>query len=146
MGLKDNILEGDHKERFEIILDTHAYYKEMVESLSHKIRDMRVISQSPSENHIVTLSYHKIVKIKDVYDGENLIEMPKDEGFNLPPSALYQEKSIVLEEKCNLVNVGTSEAPQITFYLESLLMDEQEVLKAFLIDKTSPNLTHYIVL
>lgn len=83
----------------------------------------------------MALSDHKIVKRNDVSDGENLTKALKDEGFNLPPSALHQEKSTVLMKKCNPMNLRPTKAPQITFYAKSLLSNEQEVLGEFLIDR-----------
>lgn len=53
----------------------------------------------------------KIVKTKDVSKGENLFEMPKDEGFNFPSISIDQEKSTILIESSQLVNVGTTRAP-----------------------------------
>lgn len=107
MELQGTIPYGDHKVGFDIILDTQAYYGETIESFSCKSENLRIISRSLSENHIVALSNPKIVKIKDISNGENLYEVLEDEGFNLPLSALHQEKSTVLAEKCNPVNLGT---------------------------------------
>lgn len=44
--------------------------------------------------------------MKDIFDRENLFEVPKDKGFNLPNSAIHQDKSTMLVEKCNPINVG----------------------------------------
>ena len=126
MGLRDKIPDGDHKAGFIMELDTHAYYGETIESFSRKSEKLRIISKSLSENHTVALSDKKKVKRKDVSNGENLSEVPEDEGFNLPLRAIHQEKSAVLAEKCNPVNLGIEETPHITFYVESKLSESSK--------------------
>lgn len=131
MGLHDNLPWKDHKASFDIELDTGVNYGEIIESFSCKMDNLQLTFRSLSENHTMTLSDPKIVKRKDVSEGENIYQAPKDEGFNIPLSAMHREKSVVLEKKETLVNVGTKEAPKITFYVESLLGEEQKNLDNF---------------
>lgn len=58
--------------------------------------------------------------------------MYNDEGFNLFGIATDQEKIAMLVESSQPVNVGTIEAPQVTFYTYSLDDEEQKHLKTFL--------------
>lgn len=111
---------GYHKAGFEVVLDTQAYYGETIDSLSRKMENMRLISQSHSENHYVALTNPKTIKIKDVSNGENLSEALEDEGFNLPISALHREQSTILAKKCTPVNLRMDDKPQVTYYAESL--------------------------
>lgn len=120
------------------------YYEETIESFGRKIDDIKITCKSLSENHIVALSYPKIVKINDTSKGENLSEVPKDEGSNLPLSAMHLEKLAVLEKKATPVNVGIEEAPKITFYVESLLDEEHKNLAVFLKEKRSNFAWSYI--
>jgi hypothetical protein len=80
----------------------------------------------------VALTNPKIVKRKDISNGENLSEAPEDEGFNLPLSALHWEQSAILAEKCTPVNLGMDDKPQVTYYVESLQEGEPKILGAFL--------------
>jgi hypothetical protein len=91
MGLRNNMPLGDHKVGFEVVLDKSTYYGGTIDSLSHKMKNMRLISRSHSENHSVALMNPKIVKRKDISNGENLFEVSKDEGFNIPLNALHRE-------------------------------------------------------
>lgn len=42
--------------------------------------------------------------------------MHKDKGFDLPSIGKYQEKSAVLVEEAQQINVGIVDNPEITFY------------------------------
>lgn len=60
------------------------------------------------------------VKIKDISNNENLFEVLENEGFNLPIISKHQDKSTVLLEDSEKINVGTTNTPKITFYATSL--------------------------
>lgn len=96
MALHDNLPWENHKVGFDIELETRAYYRETIESFSCKIDDMRLTCRYLSENHTMAIYDPKIVKRKGTYKCENLSKAPKDEGFNLPLSAMHPEKSAVL--------------------------------------------------
>ena len=68
--------------------------------------------RSNGENHIVVVSKPKKVKIKDVSKGENLSEALVDEIFDALPSH-FQERSLVLIEPTQPINLGTKEHPHM---------------------------------
>lgn len=61
---------------------------------------------------------HKKVKIKDVSDGENLFEAPEDERLYTLPEH-YQERSPILIELTQSINIDTEAATQIIHLAES---------------------------
>lgn len=59
--------------------------KSNIKYISHTIK--RKMNRHPDgENHIVAVSERKIVKRKDIYEGENISEVPKDGIFDALPS------------------------------------------------------------
>ena len=67
---------------------------------------------SDGENHIMAMSEPKKLKRKDISDGQNLSEAPEDEILDALLSH-FQERSLVLIEPTQPVNLGTEEEPQI---------------------------------
>lgn len=67
-----------------------------IKYLSQKIK-RRKNRCSDGENHIVTVSKPKIVKIKDVSKGENLSEAPKDEILDMLLSHFQERSSVLIE-------------------------------------------------
>ena len=100
-----------------------------IKYLSQKIK-RRKNRCSNGENHIVAVSEPKIVKIKDVSEGENLSEAPKDEILDTLP-IYFQERSSVLVEPTQPVNLGTEAAPQIIHLAQSLSAEEKEEFTKF---------------
>ena len=76
----------------------------------------------------------KKVKRKDVSKGENLSEAPKDEVLDSLPS-YFQDRSSVLIEPTQAVNLGTNEAPQMVHLAQSLSSQEKEAYTKFLQEK-----------
>lgn len=64
-----------------------------------------------------------IVKIKDVPKGENLSEAPEGEILDMLPSH-FQERSSILIEPTQLVNIGSQEALDIIHLAQSLSVEE----------------------
>ena len=60
----------------------------------------------------MAVSEAKIVKIKDVFEGENRSDMPKDGILDTLPSH-FQELSLVLIELTQPINLGTKVETQI---------------------------------
>lgn len=79
---------------------------------------------SEGENHFVVVSEPTKVKIKDVSEGENLSEVPKDEIFDVLLSHL-QDRSLVLIEPTQSINLGTIEEPQLVHVTQSLSEEEK---------------------
>lgn len=48
------------------------------------MRNIKIVEWSPSENDIVKLLDMKIVKIKDIFESENIYEVLEEEGSYLP--------------------------------------------------------------
>ena len=76
----------------------------------------------------------KKVKIKDVFEGENLSKMPEHEVLDHLPS-YFQDRSSVLIEPTQAVNLGTDEAPQMVHLAQSLSSQEKEAYTKFLREK-----------
>ncbi|MFA1657821.1 hypothetical protein ACDX31_27220, partial [Klebsiella quasipneumoniae] len=104
-----------------------------IKYLSHKIKKKKN-RRSDGENHIVAVSEPKIVKIKDVSKGENLSEAPEDEIFDALPSH-FQERSSVLIEPTQAINLGTEEHPHMIHLAQSLSPEEKEEFIAFFREK-----------
>ena len=60
----------------------------------------------------MAVSEPKKAKRKDVSKGENLFEVPKYEVLDCLPS-YFQDRSLVLIEPTQAVNLGMDEAPQM---------------------------------
>lgn len=58
-------------------------------------------------------------KTKDISDVENLFEVPEDGKFDILP-AYFQERSAILIEPTEAVNIGASKDPKILHYAASL--------------------------
>lgn len=58
----------------------------------------------------------KIVKIKEVSKGENFSKVPEDEILDTLPSH-FQERSLVLIEPTQLVNLGMEKEPEIIHFI-----------------------------
>ena len=67
----------------------------------------------------MAVSKPKKVKIKNVSKGENLSEVPKDEILDCLPS-YFQDRSSVLIEPTQAVNLGMDEAPKMVHLAQSL--------------------------
>ena len=70
-------------------------------------------------------------KRKNVSKGENLSEAPKDEVLDCLPS-YFQDRSSVLIEPTQVVNLGTNEAPQMVHLDQSLSSQEKVAYAKFL--------------
>ena len=79
----------------------------------------------------VEVSELKNVKGKDVFKGENLFEEPEDEVLYPLPS-YFQDRSSVLIEPTQVVNLGTDEAPQMVHLAQSLSSQEKQSYTKFL--------------
>ena len=100
-----------------------------IKYLNHKIKK-RKNKRSDGENHLVVVLETKIVKINDISKGENLSEVPEDEILDMLPSH-FQERSSVLIELTQPINLGTEEEPQIIHLAESLSAAEREEFITF---------------
>ena len=77
------------------------------------------------------MSELKKVKRKDAFDGENFFEAPKDEVLDPLPSYL-KDRSSVLIEPTQVVNLGMDEALQMVHLAQSLSLHEKEAYTEFL--------------
>lgn len=77
---------------------------------------------------------HKKVKTKDVYDGENLFEAPKDEILDTLPKH-YQERSLILIEPTQSINIGTEAIARTIHLVESLIEQERPDFVKFFKEK-----------
>ena len=98
---------------------TESYIK----YLSHKIK--RKNKWSDGENHIVAVFEAKKSKNKDISNGENLFEAPANEVLGSLPS-YFQDRSSVLIEPTQLINLGSEESPKIIHVAQSLSAEEKE--------------------
>ena len=76
----------------------------------------------------------KIVKNKDVSQGENLPEALKDEIIGSLPR-YFQDRSSVLIEPTQLINLGIEASPQIIHVAQSLSVEEKEQFTEFFKEK-----------
>ena len=79
----------------------------------------------------MAVSEPKKVKIKDVSKGENLPEAPTDEVLDSLPS-YFQDRSSVLVEPTEAVNLGTEEVQKIVHLAKSLSPEEKKAYTEFL--------------
>ena len=91
--------------------------------LSHKIK--RKNKRLDGKNHILAVFEPKKVKNKDVSKGENLPEAPGDEILGSLPS-YFQDRSLVLIEPMQPINLGIEASPQIIHVAQSLSAEENE--------------------
>ena len=103
-----------------------------IKYLSHKIK--RKKKRSDGENHIVVVYKPKKVKNKDVSKGENLPEAPEDEILGSFPS-YFQDRSSVLIEPTQPINLGIEASPQIIHVAQSLSAEEKERFTEFIKEK-----------
>ena len=73
--------------------------------------------------------------IKDVSNGENLSEVPKDGYFILPPQDHQPPISSVLTEETQPVNISLTEIPHITYIVASLPPKQADLSIEFLCEK-----------
>lgn len=137
LGLREGIPHSDHKAGFAIDLDSTAYFGESTPSSSHKNekRKEKVQNQkdkSLSEN-CKALSDHEKVKIKDVPTGENLSKVPKGGRLDIPLSS--QDKSTLLVEMTEEINLGTPDNPKVIHFAASLLKQEKIDFVNFFLEK-----------
>lgn len=97
--------------------------EEDIKSLSQKRKNKK--KRFDSENYTVSVSQLKKVKIKEVSNGENLLKVPKDEKFDILLEN-FQERSIVLIESTQPINIGTVKAPQMVHIAQYLLEEENQ--------------------
>lgn len=74
---------------------------------------------SYDENYVVAVSEQRKVKIKEVPKGENLSKAPEGEILDMLPSH-FQERSSILIESTQPVNIGSQEMPHIIHLAQSL--------------------------
>lgn len=117
-------------------LEQGAYFGGEIASSGHKneMKNLNIKMRSPRKNHNVALSDYEKGKKKDVSQGENLSQAPKDGGFNLPIIE-YQEKSTILVEDSKPINVGTTKAPKVTYHATSLDPKERFNLLEFICER-----------
>jgi hypothetical protein len=101
--------------------------------LSHTIKKKKN-KCSNGENHVVVVSEPKIVKIKDASKGEKISEAPEDGICDALPGH-FQERSYVLIELMQPVNLGTDKNLHIIHITRSLLAKEKERFKTFFKEK-----------
>lgn len=79
-----------------------------MKSLSRKSENQKKNHKSLGENLPKAPTDTKKVKLKDASSSENLDQALEDEGLDLPTMVpLYQEKSSLLIEETNTINMGT---------------------------------------
>lgn len=103
-----------------------------IKYLSHKIK--RKNEWSDGENHVVVVSAPKKSKNKDVSNSENLPEAPADEVLGSLPS-YFQDRSLILIEPTQPINLGTKESPKVIHVAQSLSAEENEQFVTFFEDK-----------
>lgn len=86
------------------------------------------------KNHFVVVTKFQNSKKKDVSKGENLLKAPKDEVLGSLPR-YFQDRSSVLIEPTQLVNLGTKEFPKIIHVAQSLSAEEKEQFTKFFKEK-----------
>lgn len=116
--------------RYTIELNSVAYFGEGVGPSSHKNVKIKTNQESYGENHTVALSDPKKVKRKDVSEGENLSEAPKDGRLDILPAS-YEENSSMLVEETIKTNIGTEEVPHNIFLAQSLTTSERSKFISF---------------
>lgn len=97
--------------------------KEDIKFLSLKMKNKKN-KRSDGENHLVAVSDPKREKEKDISDGENLLEVPKDGILDILLDH-FQERSSVPIEPTQPINLATIEAPQVVHIAQSLTKDEK---------------------
>lgn len=75
--------------------------------------------RSNAENHLLATLDQEKVKTKEISNGENLLEASGDGRFDTLPEH-YQERSSILIEPTEAVNIGTTEQPKILHPTTSL--------------------------
>lgn len=68
------------------------------------------------------------MKIKNVLNGENLSEAPKDGYFILAPKDHRSKILLILIEKTRLVNISLTKTPRITYITTSFLLEQVDLL------------------
>lgn len=81
-------------------------------------------NRSNGENHLMVVLDHKIVKRKDISNNENLSEVLVDERLDTLPEH-YQERSPILIEPTQSINIGTTEIAK-TLHLAASLIDQEK--------------------
>jgi hypothetical protein len=85
LALHEGIHIDDHKFRFTIDLDSIAYFSKSIQYSSHtNVKNKRKKDTSLGENYTTPFD-EKIVKIKDVFEGENLSKVPEDGSLEFFP-------------------------------------------------------------
>lgn len=133
--LHTNIPEGDHKSGFSIDLNTMAYFRESTPSSSRKSENKRKKEKnqkdrSLGENRKAPLDHEK-VKTKGIFEGENLSEAPEDGRLDIPPP---KEKSDLLIEMTEEVNLGVPDNPKIIHFAASLSPEEKDEFVIFFLE------------
>ncbi|GLJ30964.1 hypothetical protein SUGI_0618010 [Cryptomeria japonica] len=87
--------------------------------------------KSNVENHLLATLDPEKVKIKDESNGENLLEVLEDGRFDTLPKH-YQERSSILIESTEAVNIDTTKQPKILHPTTSLSKEEMQQYAEFL--------------
>lgn len=98
-------------------------------SLSHKSEKKKKRSNAENQLIALTLDQEK-VKRKDVSDGENLFDAPEDGRFDTL-IGYFQERSSILIEQIEAVNIGTPDHTKILHLATSLSEQEKHNYMAF---------------
>ena len=110
-----------------------AYFGESTPSSSHKIEKItrKDTSRSLGENRKAPLDHEK-EKIKDISEGENLSEAPKDGRLDTPP---FKEISALLIEMTKEINLGTPNNPKVIHFAASLSPEEKDEFVRFFLER-----------
>lgn len=82
------------------------------------------------ENHFMATLDQSKEKTKGISDSENLLQVSEDGKFNIFP-AYFQERSIILIEPIEAVNIDTSKDPKILHFAASLSKRERKEYMEF---------------
>lgn len=129
MGLHEGIPGGDHKARFTIDLNSTTYFKEIVQPSSRKSNKNNTRKGTSLGENRKAPSDKTKVKRKDIFEGENLFEVPKDGGLEFFP--ITQEKSAMLIEDTIEVNTDTPKNTKMILLATSLIEKERPEFQDF---------------
>ena len=75
---------------------------------------------------------HEKLKIKNVFEGENISKTPTDGRFDIPP---LKERSKLLLEMIEESNLGTPNNPKIIHFAASLRSEENDEFVRFFLER-----------
>lgn len=117
----------------EIQLQEKEYFGSQVNALSHKKDNKNKKHDSLDENLFETPLDEQQVKTKGVSKSENLEKAIDDEGIDLPTIGhLPQDRSNLLIEEIDNINMGTEDIPNNVIIAKSLTNQEKRDFISFL--------------